>query len=186
MTIDDVRQAAREHEATGHRLRLTVTAALAAELPIAAIAKAAGVTRQTVYNWSAAYGRGRELAVSASTLLEDLPVQRPQAVRGAPVLILSRRRGKWDGRIGKAITYAGDELGVSIPGKIVDVIASSWALAGDSSGAGRRPSPGDLVICQDGALRTVTTTTAADGDIEVETDAQVSSCSWWAIVLPAD
>ena len=80
--LDDVRQAAKEYESSEHRLRLTVTAAVAAEVPIASIAKAAGVTRQTVYNWSADYGRGNQLAVSASTHLTELPVQRPRAVKG--------------------------------------------------------------------------------------------------------
>src|SRR5215472_4982765 len=93
--LDDVRQAARQYQSSEHRLRLAVTAAVAAQVPIASIAKAAGVTRQTVYNWSADYGQGYGLAVAAGTHLTSLPVQRPQAVKGAPVLILGvRRRGR--------------------------------------------------------------------------------------------
>ena len=61
--LDDVRQAAKDYESSGHRLRLAVTAARAAEVPIASIAKAAGVTRQTVYNWSSDYGRASQLTV---------------------------------------------------------------------------------------------------------------------------
>jgi hypothetical protein len=164
-----------------------VTAARAAEVPIASIAKAAGVTRQTVYNWSSEYGRASQLTVSASTGLTELPVQRPRAVKGAPVLVLSsrHRRGlmKWDGRFGKASGYAGDRLGVSIPGKIVDVIAESWALAGDSSGEGCRPDSGDLVICPDGTLGTVVDGAGTDGDIHIEADGQVSRCTRWAVVL---
>lgn len=186
--LDDVRQAAGDYQSSEHRLRLTVTAAVAAEVPIASIARAAGVTRQTVYNWSADYGRGSQLAVSAGTQLAELPVQRPRAVKGAPVLVLSSRRRKgvqvWDGRHGKAAGYAGDQLGVSIPGKIVDIIADSWALVGDSSGAGRRPGAGDLVICKDGTLGTVAAGTGTDGDILVEADGQVSRRGWWAVVLP--
>ena len=74
-----------------------------------------------------------------------MPVQRPETVKGAPVLILGTRRKRrfvWDGRRGKAAGYAGDRLGVSVPGKIADVIAESWALAGDASGQGRRPRTG--------------------------------------------
>jgi hypothetical protein len=48
----------------------------------------------------------------------------------------------------KAVAYAGDRLGVSVPGRIVDVIDESWALAGDASGAGRRPHIADRVICE--------------------------------------
>jgi hypothetical protein len=66
----------------------------------------------------------------------------------------------------------------------VDVIADSWALAGDSSGSGYRPHPGDLVICKDGTLGTVEADTGADGGILVEADGQVTRHSWWAIVLP--
>lgn len=157
-------------------------------MSIASIAKAAGVTRQTVYNWSSSYGRGSQLTVSASTHLTELPVQRPRAVKEAPVLVLSSRHRRgvqvWDGRYGKVAGYAGDMLGVSIPGKIVDVIAESWALVGDSSGAGRRPRIGDLVICQDGTLGTVAAATGTDGDLLVEADGQVSPRSWWAIILP--
>ena len=91
---------------------------------------------------------------------------------------------KWDGRFGKASGYAGDRLGVSIPGKIVDVIAESWALAGDSSGEGCRPDSGDLVICPDGTLGTVVDGAGTDGDIHIEADGQVSRCTWWAVVLP--
>jgi hypothetical protein len=77
-----------------HRLRLTVTAAVAAQVPVASIAKVAGVTRQTVCNWSADYGQGGGLAVAAGAGLASLPAQRPEAPKGAPVLILgARRRG---------------------------------------------------------------------------------------------
>ena len=144
--LDEVRDAVRNYEASEHRLRLAVTAACAEEVPIASIAKVAGITRQTVYNWSRSYGQGYALAVAPGAQLEDLPVQRPRAVKGAPVLILgTRRRGRlvWNGHRGKAVAYVGDRLGVSVPSKIADVIAESWALAGDSSGAGRRPRTGD-------------------------------------------
>ena len=185
--LDDVHHAAKDHEASEHRLRLVVTAARAAEVPIASIAKAAGVTRQTVYNWSSEYGRSTQLDVSASTGLTELPVQRPRAVKGAPVLILSSRHRRglmvWDGRRGKAIRYAGDQLGVSVAGKIVDVIAESWALAGDSSGAGRRPDVGDLVICPDGTIGTVAPSTGGEGCIDVERDGAIFRVDWWAIVL---
>ena len=186
--LDGVRQAATKYQLSEHRLRLLVTAARAADVPIASIARAAGVTRQTVYNWSFAYGRATQLTVSASTILTDLPVQRPKAVKGAPVLILSSRVRKglkqWDGRLGQASGYAGDELGVRVPGKIVDVIAGSWALVGDSSGAGQRPDAGDLVICEDGTLGTVEGNPATWGDIKVEQDGTVCRRSWWAMVLP--
>ena len=131
--LDDVHHVAREYESSEHRLRLAVTAAVAARVPIASIAKAAGVTRQTVYNWSTDYGQGPGLTVAAGTHLASLPVQRPQAAKGAPVLILGiRRKGRlgWDGRRGTASGYAGDELGVSVRGKIMDVIAASWRTAG--------------------------------------------------------
>src|SRR6266511_1391754 len=137
--LDAVRRAAKDHEASEHRLRLAVTAARAGDVPIASIAKAAGVTRQTVYNWSTDYSvAGDALTVSAHTRLAELPTQRPHVTKGAPVLVLTRsrlsRRPTWDGHLGKAIRYAGDLLGVSVPGKIVDVIAHSWALVGDSAG----------------------------------------------------
>src|SRR5260370_40772514 len=90
--LDDGRPAAREHQSSEHRLRLAVTAAVAAQGPIAPIAKDAGVTRQTVYNWSADYGQGGGLAVAAGTALASLPGQRPEAPRGAPVPILAPRR----------------------------------------------------------------------------------------------
>jgi hypothetical protein len=187
--LDDVRQAAKDYESSEHRLRLAVTAARAAEVPMASIARAAGVTRQTAYNWSADYGSATQLTVSASTALEDLPVQRPRAVKRASVLILSSRirRGLlvWDGRQGKACGYAGDRLGVSVPGKIVDVIAESWALAGDSSGEGRRPDNGDLVIREDGTIGTVVDAAGTDGVIDVDVDGQVCRSAWWAIVLPS-
>lgn len=102
------------------------------------------------------------------------------------MLILSRRQGKWDGRYGRAVGYAGDQLGVSVSGKIVAVIAESWALVGEASGAGLRPGPGDLVICKNGTIGTVTAGTGADGDIQVEVDGEVSSHAWWAIVLPVN
>jgi hypothetical protein len=186
--LTDIRQAAREYESSEHRLRLAVTAAVAAQVPIASIAKAAGVTRQTVYNWSADYGQGYGLTVAAGAYLASLPVQRPQAVKGAPVLILGiRRKGRliWDGRRGAAAGYAGDELGVTVPGKIMDVIAASWALAGDASDTGQRPRTGDRVILEDGVLATVED---ADGDsggnIRVIADGKLLTRSWWAIVLP--
>jgi hypothetical protein len=185
--LDEVRNAARDYGASEHRLRLAVTAARAAEVPIASIAKAAGVTRQTVYNWSTDYGQGYGLAVASGAHLEDLPVQRPRAVKGAPVLILgTRRRGRlqWNGHRGKAVAYAGDRLGVRVPSKIADVIAESWALAGDSSGAGRRPRTGDRVICEDGALATVEAASGESGDIQVVADGKLRTETWWAIVLP--
>lgn len=185
--LKEVGQAARDHEASEHRLRLAVTAARAAEVPIASIAKAAGVTRQTVYNWSTDYGQGFALTVVPGAHLEDLPVQRPRAVKRAPVLILgtrSRGRLKWNGHRGKAAGYAGDRLGVSVPSKIVDVIAESWALAGDSFGAGRRPRTGDRVICEDGVLATVEDASGETGDIQVVAGGKLRAESWWAIVLP--
>jgi hypothetical protein len=185
--LDEVRKAARGYEESEHRLRLAVTAARAADVPIASIAKAAGVTRQTVYNWSTDYGQGHALAVVAGTHLEDLPVQRPHAVKRAPVLILAtRRRGRltWNGHRGKAVAYAGDRLGVNVPSKIVDVIAESWALAGDSSGAGRRPRTGDRVICEDGVLATVEDASGERGNIQVVANGKFRTESWWAIVLP--
>jgi hypothetical protein len=185
--LDEVRNAAQDYEASEHRLRLAVTAACAAEVPIASIAKVAGITRQTVYNWSRSYGQGYALAVVPGAHLEDLPVQRPRAVKGAPVLILgTRRRGrlKWNGHRGKVVGYAGDRLGVSVPSKIVDVIAESWALAGDCSGAGRRPRTGDRVICEDGVLATVVDASGEGGDIQVVADGKLHAASWWAIVLP--
>jgi hypothetical protein len=186
--LEDVRQAARQYESSEHRLRLAVTAAVAARVPIASVAKAAEVTRQTVYNWSADYGQGHGLTVAAGTQLAGLPVQRPQAVKGAPVLILGvRRKGRlaWDGRRGKAVGYAGDELGVAVPGKIMDVIAASWALAGDASGAGQRPRTGDRVILEDGVLATVEDADGdSDGNIRVVADGTLLTRSWWAIVLP--
>jgi len=185
--LDDVREAARVYEASEHQLRLAVTAARAAEVPIASIAKAAGITRQTVYNWCASYGSGYGLAVAPGTVLEELPIQRPRTVKGAPVLILgTRRRGRltWNGHRGKAVAYAGDRLGVRVPSKIVDVIAESWALAGDSSGAGRRPRTGDRVICEGGVLATVVDATGEGGGIQVVADGKLRTESWWAIVLP--
>jgi len=186
--LDDVHHAAREYESSEHRLRLAVTAAVAARVPIASIAKAAGVTRQTVYNWSTDYGQGPGLTVAAGTHLASLPVQRPQAAKGAPVLILGiRRKGRlgWDGRRGTASGYAGDELGVSVRGKIMDVIAASWALAGDASGAGQRPRTGDRVILEDGVLATVENPGGdPGGNIRVVADGRLLTRSWWAIVLP--
>ncbi len=173
-----------------HRLRLAVTAARAGDVPIASIAKAAGVTRQTVYNWSTDYSvAGDALTVSAHTRLAELPTQRPHVTKGAPVLVLTRsrlsRRPTWDGHLGKAIRYAGDLLGVSVPGKIVDVIAHSWALVGDSAGEGRRPDPGDLVICiPDGTIGTVADSTGPAGTIDVIEVDGVTRCSRWALVLP--
>ncbi len=162
-----------------------VTAACKDGASIAAIAKAAGITRQTVYNWTTDYGGADRLTASYGTPLTELPVQRPHALQGAPVLILSKRRGKWDGRLGKAVGYAGDRLGVRITGKIADVIAESWALAGDSSGDGRRPEAGDLVIGPEATLGTVLPDTGDHGDIVVDVNGSTSRCSWWAIVLPA-
>lgn len=185
--LHGIRKAAKDYEASEHRLRLEVTAARAAEVPIASIAKAAGVTRQTVYNWSAEYGQGYGLTVAPGADLAALPVQRPRAAKRAPVLILGTRRGRrlaWDGRRGTAAGYAGDRLGVSVPGKIMDVIAESWALAGDSSGAGRRPRTGDRVICEDGVHATVEDAPGDRGDIRIVADGRLRAESWWAIVLP--
>jgi transposase-like protein len=186
--LDDVRQAAREYESSEHRLRLAVTAAVAARVPIASVARAAGVTRQTVYNWSTDYGQGPGLTVAAGTHLASLPVQRPQAAKGAPVLILGiRRKGRlsWDGRWGTASGYAGDELGVSVRGKIMDVIAASWALAGNASGVGQRPRTGDRVILEDGVLATVEDSGGdPGGNIRVVADGKLLTRSRWAIVLP--
>jgi hypothetical protein len=95
------------------------------------------------------------------------------------VLILgTHRRGRlqWNGHRGKAVAYAGDRLGVRVPGKIADVIAESWALAGDATGAGRRPRTGDRVICEDAS--------GESGDIQVVAAGNLRAESWWAIVLP--
>lgn len=193
--LDAVRQAARDYADSEHRLRLAVTAARQADVPIATIAKTAGVTRQTVYNWSQDYDpRGGSLAVDDHTSMTELPTQRPHAIKGALVLVLTRSRfpsgrPKWDGHIGKAIMYAGDMLGVSVPGKIVDIIAHSWALIGDASGNGPRPQPGDRVIClpADGetgaALGTVADSTGPDGPIDVIEVEGMTRCHRWAIVL---
>ncbi|HYZ55216.1 MAG TPA: hypothetical protein VE733_17180 [Streptosporangiaceae bacterium] len=66
----------------------------------------------------------------------------------------------------------------------MDVIAESWALAGDSSGAGRRPHIGDRVICEDGVLATVEDAPGDRGDIRVVADGELRAENWWAIVLP--
>ncbi|HYZ55215.1 MAG TPA: hypothetical protein VE733_17175 [Streptosporangiaceae bacterium] len=98
-----------DYEASEQRLRLAVTAARTAEVPIASIAKAAGTTRQTVYNWSADYGQEDGLTVAPGAHLEALPVQRRRAAKKAPVLIMgTRRKGHlvWDGRRGTAVGYA--------------------------------------------------------------------------------
>jgi Homeodomain-like domain len=197
--LDAVRQAATDYASSEHRLRLAVTAARQADEPIAAIAKAAGVTRQTVYNWSQDYDQGHGLTVSDRTPLAELPTQRPRTVKGAPVLVLTRSkfptgRPRWDGHIGKAVAYAGDLLGVTLPNKIVDIIAHSWALIGDASGQGVRPEPGDRVIClpddnagdTGAALGTVADSTGPDGPIDVIEADGVTRCNRWAIVLPAD
>lgn len=197
--LDAVRQAAKDYATSEHRLRLAVTAARQADEPIAAIAKAAGVTRQTVYNWSQDYNQGSPgLTVSDRTPLAELPTQRPRAIKGAPVLVLTRAkfpagRPKWDGHVGKAVGYAGDLLGVSVPSKIVDIIAHSWALIGDASGKGTRPQPGDRVIClpdddagdMGAALGTVADSTGPDGPIDVIEFDGVTRCNRWAIVLSA-
>lgn len=197
--LDAVRQAAKDHAASEHQLRVAVTMARQADEPIAAIAKAAGVTRQTVYSWSQAYEQGSPgLAVSDRTPLAELPTQRPRAVKGAAVLVLTRSkfpsgRPKWDGHIGKAAGYAGDMLGVSVPSKIVDVIAHSWALIGDVSGEGPRPQPGDRVVClpddetgdMRAALGTVADSTGPTGPIDVIESDGVTRCNRWAIVLAA-
>ena len=142
--LDDVRQAAREYESSEHRLRLSVTAAVAARVADRVDRQGRRVTRQTVYNWSADYGQGYGLTVAPGTKLASLPVQRPQAIKGAPVLILGiRRKGHliWDGRRGKAAGYAGDELGVTVPGKIMDVIAARgrWPATPPVRPAARTP-----------------------------------------------
>lgn len=197
--LDAVRQAAKDYSASEHQLRLAVTAARQADEPIATIAKAAGVTRQTVYNWSQGYAQGQAgLTVSDRTPLAELPTQRPRTVKGAPVLVLTRSkfpagRPKWDGHIGKASGYAGDLLGVSVPSKIVDVIAHSWALIGDANGNGARPEPGDRVIClpdddagdMSAALGTVADSTGPDGPIDVLELDGMTRCHRWALVLSA-
>jgi hypothetical protein len=75
-------QAARAYEAAGRQLGLAGSAARRGS-PVAAIVKAAGVTRQAVGNWSAGYGPGPRLV--------SLPVRRPGRSRGAPVLIVGAR-----------------------------------------------------------------------------------------------
>jgi hypothetical protein len=50
LLLDRARKAATEYQLSEHQLRLSATAARAAGVPIASIARAAGVTRQTVYN----------------------------------------------------------------------------------------------------------------------------------------
>ncbi len=196
--LEAVRQAAKTFSDSEHQLRIAVATAHQADVPIAAIAKAAGVTRQTVYNWSRDYGTTEPgPAVSDHTSLAELPTQRPRAVKGAPVLVLTRSRfpagrPKWDGHIGKAVMYAGDMLGVTVPSKIVDIIAHSWALVGDASGAGPRPHPGDRVIClpddggQEASLGTVADSTGPDGPIDVIEVEGMTRCRRWAILLPAE
>ena len=126
--------------------------------------------------------------MAAGTHLASLPVQRPQAVKGAPVLILGTRRKRrlaWDGHRGTAACYAGDRLGVRVPGKIADVIAGSWALTGDASGAGQRPRTGDRVILEEGVLAIVEDADGdPDGSIHIVADRQLLTRNWWAIVLP--
>jgi hypothetical protein len=95
------------------------------------------------------------------------------------------RRPAWDGRLGTAARYAGDRLGVSVDGKIADVIAESWALTGDASGAGQRSRTWARVILEDRVLATVED---GDGDpggcIRVVADRKLLTTNWWAIVLP--
>jgi hypothetical protein len=187
LLLENVRNAARHYQESEHQLRLSVTAARSAGLATAAIAQAGGVTRQTVYNWCESYGRGYGLTVTPRTELEALPVQRPRALKKEPVLVLQvRRRGRlhWDGRRGTATGYAGDMLGVSVPDRIVDVFAWSWALAGDSSGVGRRPHAADRVVCEDGILATVEDASGDYGDIQVVADGELRAEKWWAIILP--
>ena len=69
-------------------------------------------------------------------------------------------------------------------GLLVDVIAESWALAGDSSAARRRPRTGDRVICEGGVLATVVDASGEEGDVQVVADGKLRTKSWWAIVLP--
>jgi len=61
----------------------------------------------------------------------------------------------------------------------------SWALAGEASGAGQRPSTGDRVILEDGILATVEDASGESGSIQVVAGGgQLLARSWWAIVLP--
>jgi len=50
--LGEVAQAAREHEASRDRMHRAVASARMAKVPVAAIARAAGVSRETVYTWS--------------------------------------------------------------------------------------------------------------------------------------
>ena len=61
---------------------LADSAARAAEVPVAAIIKAAGVTRQAVRSWGAGYGQGHALTVATGMRLASLPVQRPRVAVG--------------------------------------------------------------------------------------------------------
>jgi len=74
---------------------------------------------------------------------------------------------------------------IRVPGKIADVIAESWALTGDASGAGQRPRTGDRVILAEGVLATVEDADGdPDGSIRIVADGQLLTRNWWAIVLP--
>ena len=65
------------------------------------------------------------------------------------------------------------------------MIAGSWPLTGDASGAGQRPRTGDRVILEEGVLAIVEDADGdPDGSIRIVADGQLLTRNWWAIVLP--
>lgn len=70
--IDAVTQAARAHQRTGAALRRAVAEAKHAGSEVSAIARAAGVTRQTIYRWIASEGEVRPLFDVGDALDEAL------------------------------------------------------------------------------------------------------------------
>jgi hypothetical protein len=181
--LQELRRAAEQYVASDRQLRSTVSAAREAGVPITSIAEAAGVTRQTVYNWLTEQGTSHRLVVPARPELLKLATQRPAAPPGTPVLLLNRLRRRsvlvWDGRAGESDGYTDDRLRVGVHGRVTPVLADSWALVGDSTGRGDRPGPGVTVIRRDGTLATVHRDSPA-GDLLVDANGTVSRCSWWA------
>lgn len=170
--LRSVHTATYEYEIAERRRRLTVLAARLAGVPVKAIAKAAGITRQTVYTWAS---------------LAGLPVQRPRTPWKAPVLLLHRLDGNgrmvWEGREGVVDSnWAGGRVKVALPGNPIAVVADSWARIGDHTSGGKlRPSTGDIVIC-DNTLGIVVEHTGLGGCIRVTTAGKTRLCTRWALV----